>query len=51
MQIIKQVDGTLKDLNTAANLAEGRDRKNIRSLYNEQLKYIVDELDKVGRIE
>ena len=51
MMIIKQVDKTLKDLNTAANLAEGRDRKNIRSLYNEQLKYIVDELDKVGGIK
>jgi hypothetical protein len=49
--IIHEVDATLRELNTAANEATGRDRKNIRSLYNEQLKYVVDELDKVKNIE
>jgi hypothetical protein len=48
--IIKGVDETLRDLNTAANQATGRDRKNLRSLYNEQLKYVVDELDRVKDI-
>jgi hypothetical protein len=48
--IIHEVDATLRELNTAANEATGRDRKNIRSLYNEQLKYVVDELDKVKDI-
>ena len=48
--IIKENDKYLRELNTAANQAEGADRKNIRALYNKALKGVVDELDKVQEI-
>ena len=45
--IIKEADKNLRELNTAANQAEGADRKNIRALYNKTLSEVVAELDSV----
>lgn len=38
----------LKELYKAANQAEGKERKELRRLYNEQMKEVVDMLDEVG---
>ena len=51
MQMVREADKYLKKLNTAANQAEGKDRKNLRALYNNALAKTVEELDKVQDIE
>lgn len=49
MQIIRETDRQLSEINKAANKAEGAERKELRRLYNEQLKAVVELLDSVGR--
>jgi hypothetical protein len=51
MMMVREAEKTLKQLNTAANQAEGRERKNIRALYNSVLQQVVGELDRVQDIE
>jgi hypothetical protein len=51
MEFVKRADKVLKQINTAANQATGRDRKNLRALYNSQMQLVVEELDKIGQIE
>lgn len=48
MQIIREADKTLSQINKAANKAEGKERKELRRLYNEQVNEIVRLLDEVG---
>ena len=49
MQIIREADKQLSQINKAANKAEGKERKELRRLYNEQVKAVVDMLDEVGK--
>ena len=49
MQIVREADKTLSKINKAANKAEGKERKELRRVYNEQVKAVVDLLDGVGR--
>ena len=49
LQIVKQADKSLSKINKAANQAEGKQRKELRQLYNQQVKYVVDLLDQVGQ--
>jgi hypothetical protein len=49
MQIIKEADKNLSKINKAANKAEGAERKELRRLYNQQVKAVVDMLDSVGK--
>ena len=49
MQIILEADKSLSKINKAANKAEGKERKELRQLYNEQVKQVVDMLDQVGK--
>lgn len=49
MQIIREADKYLSQINKAANKAEGKERKELRKLYNEQVKAVVDMLDEVGK--
>lgn len=49
MQIIREADKQLSKINKAANKAEGKERKELRRLYNEQVKAVVDMLDSVGK--
>jgi hypothetical protein len=48
MQIVREADKQLSQINKAANKAEGAERKELRRLYNEQVKAVVDMLDEVG---
>ena len=48
MQIVREADKELSKINRAANKAEGKERKELRKLYNEQVKEVVDLLDSVG---
>jgi hypothetical protein len=48
MQIVREADKQLSQINKAANKAEGKERKELRRLYNEQVKAVVDMLDGVG---
>jgi hypothetical protein len=49
MQIIREADKQLSQINKAANKAEGKEKKELRRLYNEQVKAVVDMLDEVGK--
>ena len=49
MEIVREADKQLSKINKAANKAEGRERKELRRLYNEQVKAVVDLLDGVGK--
>jgi hypothetical protein len=49
MQIVREADKELSRINKAANKAEGKERKELRKLYNEQVKAVVDMLDEVGK--
>ena len=48
MQIVREADKQLSQINKAANKAEGAERKELRRLYNQQVKAVVDMLDEVG---
>jgi len=48
MQIVREADKQLSQINKAANKADGAERKELRRLYNEQVKAVVDMLDSVG---
>lgn len=48
MQIVREADKQLSQINKAANKAEGVERKELRRLYNQQVKAVVDMLDNVG---
>ena len=49
MRIVNEADKSLSKINKAANQAEGKQRKELRQLYNQQVKYVVDLLDQVGQ--
>ena len=49
MQIVREADKQLSQINKAANKAEGKEKKELRRLYNEQVKAVVDMLDGVGK--
>jgi hypothetical protein len=49
MQIVREADKQLSKINKAANKAEGKERKELRKLYNEQVKAVVDMLDEVEK--
>ena len=49
MQIVKEAEKSLSKINKAANQAEGKQRKELRQLYNSQVKQVVDLLDGVGK--
>ena len=49
MQIIKEAEKTLSQINKAANKAEGKERKELRQIYNQSVKEVVDMLDSVGK--
>lgn len=49
MQIIREADKQLSEINKAANKAEGRERKELHQLYNQSVKEVVDLLDGVGK--
>ena len=49
MQIIRETEAQLSEINKAANKAEGKERKELRRLYNESLQEVVDLLDSVGK--
>jgi hypothetical protein len=49
MEIVREADKQLSKINKAANKAEGKERKELRKLYNEQVKAVVDLLDGVGK--
>jgi hypothetical protein len=49
MQIIREADKQLSQINKAADKAEGKEKKELRRLYNEQVKAVVDMLDEVGQ--
>ena len=49
MQIVREADKELSRINKAANKAEGKERKELRKMYNEQMKQVVDMLDGVGK--
>ena len=48
MEIALEAEKTLSKIYKAANQAEGKERKELRKLYNEQMKEVVDMLDEVG---
>lgn len=48
MQIVREADKQLSQINKAANKADGAERKELRRLYNQQVKAVVDMLDSVG---
>ncbi len=45
MQIVREADKELSQINKAANKAEGMKRKELRKFYNEQVKAVVDTLE------
>jgi hypothetical protein len=49
MQMVLEADKQLSKINKAANKAEGKERKELRKMYNEQVKAVVDMLDDVGK--
>lgn len=49
MEIVREADRTLSKINRAANKAEGKERKELRNAYNEQVKNVVDLLDSVSQ--
>jgi hypothetical protein len=49
MQIVREADKQLSQINKAANKAEGAERKELRRIYNEQVKNVVDMLYEVGK--
>lgn len=49
MRIVNEADKSLSKINKAANQAEGKQRKELRQLYNRQVKMVVDLLDQVGQ--
>ena len=48
MQIIRETEAQLSEINKAANKADGKERKELRRLYNESLQEVVELLDSVG---
>lgn len=48
MQIVLKADKQLSKINKAANKADGAERKELRRIYNEQVKSVVEMLDEVG---
>ena len=51
MERILEADKELSKINKAANKAEGQERRELRRQYNQGVKEVVDELDKVQDIE
>jgi hypothetical protein len=49
MQIVKEAEKSLSKINKAANKADGKERKELRQLYNQNVKEVVDMLDEVGK--
>jgi hypothetical protein len=49
MQIVREADKTLNQINKAVNKAEGKEKRKLKQLYNEQMKAVVDMLDEVGK--
>ena len=49
MMIVKDAEKSLSQINKAANKAEGKERKELRQLYNQGVKQVVDMLDQVGK--
>lgn len=49
MQIIRETEAQLSEINKAANKADGKERKELRRLYNESLQEVVELLDSVGK--
>ena len=48
MQIVREADKQLSQINKAANKAEGSERRELRRLYNERVADVVKLLDEVG---
>ena len=48
MQIVREADKQLSQINKAANKAEGKEKRELRRLYNEQIAEVVKLLDEVG---
>ena len=48
MQILREADKHLSQINKAANKADGKERKKLRREYNQQVKAVVEMLDEVG---
>lgn len=48
MQIVREADKQLSQINKAANKAEGKEKRELRRLYNEQVAEVVKLLDEVG---
>jgi hypothetical protein len=51
MQIVREADKQLSQINKAANKAEGKEKKELRSMYNQMVKEVVDMLDEVEAVE
>jgi hypothetical protein len=49
MQMVLEAEKTLSKINKAANKAEGKERRELRQMYNEAVKQVVDMLDDVGK--
>lgn len=49
MQIVREADKELSKINKAANAASGNERRELRRIYNEQVKAVVELLDEVRR--
>lgn len=49
MQIVREADKELSKINKAANAASGNERRELRRIYNEQVKALVELLDEVRR--
>jgi hypothetical protein len=49
MQMILDAEKSLSKINKAANKAEGKERKELRKMYNERVKQVVDMLDEAGQ--
>jgi hypothetical protein len=49
MQMVLDAEKSLSKINKAANKAEGKERKELRKMYNERVKQVVDMLDEAGQ--
>ncbi|MBQ8949153.1 MAG: strawberry notch C-terminal domain-containing protein [Prevotella sp.] len=49
MQIVREADKQLSQINKAANKAEGKEKRELRRLYNERVAEVVRLLDEVGK--
>lgn len=49
MQIVREADKQLSQINRAANKADGKEKQELRRLYNEQVAEVVKLLDEVGK--